>query len=102
MSVDVLYYRGQHVDFVSRWLARGLITTAKTRTPDLMDVALRSIKSSGPGCPTISDCRYNPTKSGAVTVLPNSINERRDAAADTSIDVRLTKTLMQRSGRDEP
>jgi aquaporin Z len=27
-SVDVLYYTGAHVDFVSRWLARGFITTA--------------------------------------------------------------------------
>jgi len=26
ISVDVLYYTGGHVDFVSRWLARGLIT----------------------------------------------------------------------------
>ena len=25
-SVDVLYYTGAHVDFVSRWLARGFIT----------------------------------------------------------------------------
>jgi aquaporin Z len=28
ISVDVLYYTGQQVDFVSRWLARGLITAA--------------------------------------------------------------------------
>jgi aquaporin Z len=27
-AVDVLYYTGAHVDFVSRWLARGFITTA--------------------------------------------------------------------------
>ena len=27
-SVDVLYYTGAHVDYVSRWLARGLITVA--------------------------------------------------------------------------
>ncbi|MGH7330680.1 MAG: MIP/aquaporin family protein, partial [Polyangiaceae bacterium] len=27
-AVDVLYYTGAHVDFVSRWLARGLITLA--------------------------------------------------------------------------
>jgi aquaporin Z len=28
ISVDVLYYTGEHVDFVSRWLARGFITAA--------------------------------------------------------------------------
>lgn len=27
-AVDVLYFTGEHVDFVSRWLARGFITTA--------------------------------------------------------------------------
>jgi len=27
-AVDVLYYTGSHVDFVSRWLARGFITVA--------------------------------------------------------------------------
>ncbi len=27
-SVDILYYTGEHVDSVSRWLARGFITTA--------------------------------------------------------------------------
>jgi len=27
-SVDILYYRGEHVDSVSRWLARGFITVA--------------------------------------------------------------------------
>lgn len=27
-AVDILYYSGQHVDFVSRWLARGFVTTA--------------------------------------------------------------------------
>ncbi|HEV2262120.1 MAG TPA: aquaporin, partial [Candidatus Rubrimentiphilum sp.] len=27
-SVDILYYTGSHVDFVSRWLARGFIATA--------------------------------------------------------------------------
>jgi aquaporin Z len=27
-SVDVLYYTGEHVDYVSRWLARGFITIA--------------------------------------------------------------------------
>ena len=27
-SVDIVYYTGGHVDFVSRWLARGFITTA--------------------------------------------------------------------------
>ena len=27
-AVDVLYYTGEHVDFVSRWLARGFITAA--------------------------------------------------------------------------
>lgn len=27
-AVDVLYFTGGHVDFVSRWLARGFITTA--------------------------------------------------------------------------
>ncbi|MBV8356268.1 MAG: aquaporin, partial [Candidatus Eremiobacteraeota bacterium] len=27
-SVDVLYYTGAHVDFVSRWLARGFVTIA--------------------------------------------------------------------------
>jgi aquaporin Z len=28
IAVDVLYYTGHHVDYVSRWLARGFITTA--------------------------------------------------------------------------
>jgi len=28
MSVDILYYTGSHVDFVSRWLARGFVTIA--------------------------------------------------------------------------
>jgi aquaporin Z len=27
-SVDILYYTGEHVDYVSRWLARGFITIA--------------------------------------------------------------------------
>ena len=27
-SVDILYYKGEHVDSVSRWLARGFITVA--------------------------------------------------------------------------
>lgn len=28
ITVDVIYYSGGHVDYVSRWLARGFITTA--------------------------------------------------------------------------
>jgi aquaporin Z len=28
IAIDVLYYRGAHVEYVSRWLARGFITTA--------------------------------------------------------------------------